>query len=86
MLTVFNREKQKVAILSDLKNYVVRRKIKQGYVALAFSLYTEDANSKIIEDEFYIHTETENFIVKSISKQKTVNRYSCELNLEDLQN
>ena len=86
MLTVFNREKQKVAILSDLKDYVVRRKIKQGYVALAFSLYTEDANSKIIEDEFYIHTETENFIVKSISKQKTVNRYSCELNLEDLQN
>ena len=71
MLTVFNREKQKVAILSDLKDYVVRRKIKQGYVALAFSLYTEDANSKIIEDEFYIHTETENFIVKSISKQKT---------------
>ena len=86
MLTVFNREKQKVAILSDLKDYVVRRKIKQGYVALAFSLYTEDANSKIIEDEFYVHTETENFIVKSISKQKTVNRYSCELNLEDLQN
>ena len=75
-----------MAILSDLKDYVVRRKIKQGYVALAFSLYTEDANSKIIEDEFYIHTETENFIVKSISKQKTVNRYSCELNLEDLQN
>ena len=86
MLTVFNREKQKVAILSDLKDYVVRRKIKQGYVALAFSLYTEDANSKIIEDEFYVRTETENFIVKSISKQKTVNRYSCELNLEDLQN
>ena len=86
MLTVFNREKEKVAILSELKDYVIRRKIKQGYVALAFSLYTEDANSKIIEDEFYIHTETENFIVKSISKQKTVNRYSCELNLEDLQN
>ena len=86
MLTVFNREKEKVAILSDLKDYVVRRKIKQGYVALAFSLYTEDANSKIIEDEFYVRTETENFIVKSISKQKTVNRYSCELDLEDLQN
>lgn len=83
MLILLDKNKVKVAALTQLKDYSIKEKINIQE-ALTFSLSLSDDNNKLIEEECYIETEEQRYIIKSIKKQATLIRYECKQDLEEL--
>lgn len=83
MLILLDKNKVKIAALTQLKDYYIKEKINTEEV-LAFSLSFADENNNLIEEECYIETEEQRYIVKAIKNQSTLSRYECKLDLEEL--
>ena len=84
MLRVFDDDKNSIGLLDELKDFYITQKLKNGEKTLAFSLYQEAELAFEIKKEWYVETEEDRYVVKSISKQVNVNRYTCMLDLEGL--
>lgn len=85
MLQLYTKEKTKLAGLLDYKNLTIEKELASGDKLLAF-LYPK--NSKFyfdIEEECYIKTKEDEFIVKEKNVQNEYTEFKCTLNLEDLE-
>lgn len=84
MIKVLNQNKKVISLVDDLKDFYIQSKLKNGDKTLAFSLYQNNDVASFLNEEWYIETESDRFVVKSINRQLNVNRYICTLDLESL--
>ncbi|MBS6509715.1 MAG: phage tail protein [Paraclostridium bifermentans] len=85
MLQLRNKYKKKIAGLTDYKNLTIEKDLASGDKVLAF-LYPKTSKSySDIEEECYINTKEDEFIVKEKNVQNEYTEFKCILNLEDLE-
>ncbi|MDU3775687.1 MAG: phage tail spike protein [Clostridium perfringens] len=85
MLQLRNKYKRKIAGLTDYKNLTIEKDLASGDKVLAF-LYPKTSKSySDIEEECYINTKEDEFIVKEKNVQNEYTEFKCILNLEDLE-
>lgn len=64
---------------------MITDKLKNGSSTLSFSLYKNNPFINEIEEEFYVETFENRYVIKSTTDQQTVKRYMCVLDLESLE-
>lgn len=83
MLILLDKKKVKIAALTQLKDFSIKERINSEEV-LTFSLFLYDENNKLIEEECYVETKDQRYIVKAIKRQSTAILYECRLDIYDL--
>ncbi|WP_290059858.1 phage tail spike protein [Paraclostridium bifermentans] len=85
MLNLHNKDKVKVAGLVDYKNLYIEKELASGDKTLAFSYPKTSKFYFDIEEECYIRTKEDEFIVKEKNVHSDYTDFKCLLNLEDLE-
>lgn len=85
MLHLKNKSKIKIAGLKDYKNLTIEKELASGDKTLAFSYPKTSKYYSDIEEECYINTKEDEFIVKEKNVGNDYTEFKCILNLEDLE-
>lgn len=64
---------------------MITDKLKNGSSTLSFSLYKNHPFIDDIQEEFYVETIENRYVIKNTNDQQTVKRYMCVLDLESLE-
>ncbi|WP_195948104.1 phage tail spike protein [Paraclostridium bifermentans] len=85
MLNLSGKDKIKIAGLVDYKNLYIEKELASGDKTLAFLYPKTSKFYSDIEEECYITTKEDEFIVKEKNVQNDYTEFKCILNLEDLE-
>ncbi len=85
MIHLRNKDKIKIAGLVDYKDLYIEKDLVSGNKLLAFSYPKTSKFYFDIEEECYITTKEDSFIVKEKNVQSDYTEFKCTLNLEDLE-
>lgn len=85
MLHLHNKDNVKIAGLRDYKNLTIEKELASGDKTLAFSYPKTSKFYFDIEEECYIRTKEDEFIVKEKSVHSEYTDFKCILNLESLE-
>lgn len=85
MLNLSGKDKIKIAGLVDYKNLYIEKELASGDKTLAFLYPKTSKFYSDIEEECYITTKEDEFIVKEKNIQNDYTEFKCILNLEDIE-
>lgn len=85
MLNLSGKDKIKIAGLVDYKNLYIEKELASGDKTLSFLYPKTSKFYSDIEEECYITTKEDEFIVKEKNIQNDYTEFKCILNLEDLE-
>lgn len=85
MLKLKDKNKNLVAGLINYKDLCIESILATGDKKLSFSLHKEDKFYNLIEEECYIETKTQEYVIKARDVGVDYTRFDCVLNLEELE-
>ncbi len=87
ILQLFDKEKNKIAGLVDYENLCIESVLDTGDKTLSFYYSLFSNNYEDIEEETYIRTKTDEYVVKAKSGASNDNKtlFTCKLNVEELE-
>ena len=85
MLKLKDKNKKLVAGLINYKDLCIESTLSTGDKKLSFSLHKEDKFYNLIEEECYIETKTQEYVIKARDVGVDYTRFDCVLNLEELE-
>ena len=85
MLKLKDKNKKLVAGLINYKDLCIESILATGDKKLSFSLHKEDKFYNLIEEECYIETKTQEYVIKARDVGVDYTRFDCVLNLEELE-
>lgn len=85
MLQLFNKDKLKLAGLVNYKDLVIESILESGDKTLSFSYPKTSKYYFDIEEEGYIRTKENEYVIKEKNVQDDYTDFKCNLNLEDLE-
>lgn len=85
MLKLKDKNKKLVAGLINYKDLCIESTLSTGDKKLSFSLHKEDKFYNLIEEECYIETKTQEYVIKARDVGIDYTRFDCVLNLEELE-
>ena len=85
MLKLKDKNKNLVAGLINYKDLCIENILATGDKKLSFSLHKEDKFYNLIEEECYIETKTQEYVIKARDVGIDYTRFDCVLNLEELE-
>lgn len=83
MLKLYNKEHEVLSALTNLKDYKIEY-VLSGEDLLEFSLSRYDENIPLIQEECYIRTEYNEYVIKAIESSDNFKRFTCNINIESL--
>ena len=83
MLKLYNKEHEAIGVLTELKDYKIEY-VLSGEDSLEFSLSRYDENIPLIEEECYIRTKHNEYVIKAIEPSDNFKRFTCNINIENL--
>lgn len=83
MLKLYNKEHEAIGVLTNLKDYKIEY-VLSGEDLLEFSLSISDENIYLVEEEGYIRTKDNEYVIKAIDPSDNFKRFSCNVNIEAL--
>ena len=83
MLKLYNKEHEVLSALTSLKDYKIEY-VLSGEDCLEFSLSRYDENIPLIEEECYIRTKYNEYVIKAIEPSDNFKRFTCNINIESL--
>ncbi len=83
MLVLLDKNKVRLAGLTDLQDYQIKKNINKGE-ELSFSLLISDTNAALVQEEGYIETKEQRYVIKSVKRQKTIVSIECRQDVEEL--
>lgn len=81
MLKIYNKEHEATGALTNLKDYKIEY-LLSGEDSLEFSLSRYDENIHLVEEEGYIRTKHNEYIVKEVDPSDNFKRFACIVNVE----
>ncbi|MCR6515291.1 phage tail protein [Clostridium sp. LY3-2] len=84
MLQLFDKNNRKIALLNKCKNICIESVLESGDKTLSFLYPSDDIFNNKIEEETYIRTRYDEFVVKTKAKVNEMDSYVCKLNVENL--
>lgn len=85
MLKLKDKNKKLVAGLINYKDLCIESALSTGDKKLSFSLHKKDKFYNFIEEEGYIETKTQEYVIKAKDVGVDYTRFDCVLNLETLE-
>lgn len=85
MLKLKDKNKKLIAGLINYKDLCIESALSTGDKKLSFSLHKEDKFYNLIEEECYIETKTQEYVIKARDVGVDYTRFDCVLNLEELE-
>ncbi|XZK09590.1 phage tail spike protein [Clostridium perfringens] len=85
MLKLKDKNKNLTAGLINYKDLCIESTLSTGDKKLSFSLHKEDKFYNLIEEECYIETKTQEYVIKARDVGVDYTRFDCVLNLETLE-
>ena len=85
MIHLYTKDKVKLAGLIDYKNLVIEHSLESGDKTLSFSYPKSSENYFDIQEEGYIRTKENEYVIKEKNVQNDYTDFKCNLNLEDLE-
>ncbi|WP_286233360.1 phage tail spike protein [Romboutsia ilealis] len=83
MLKLYNKEHEAIGVLTNLKDYRVEY-VLSGEDLVEFSLSISDENIYLVEEEGYVRTKDNEYVIKAIDPSDNFKRFSCNVNIEAL--
>ena len=83
MLKLYNKEHVAIDTLTDTKDLKIEY-VLSGEDLLEFSLSISDEKINLLEEEGYIRTKDNEYVIKAIDPSDNFKRFSCNVNIEAL--
>lgn len=84
-MQIFNDKKKRIGTLSGFKDREITTTLDSGDKELSFSYPAAGALVDLLKEEYYIHTKTDEFVIKAVEKGEQFNKYTAVLNVEELE-
>ena len=84
-MQIFNDRKKRIGTLSGFKDRAITTTLDSGDKEMTFAYPASGALVGILQEEYYIHTKTDEFVIKAVEKGEQFNKYTAVLNVEELE-
>lgn len=84
-MQIFNDKKKRIGTLSGFKDRKITTTLDSGDKELSFSYPAAGALADLLKEEYYIHTKTDEYVIKAVEKGEQFNKYTAVLNVEELE-
>ncbi len=84
-MLLFNGQKKRIGTLSGFKDREITTTLDSGDKELTFSYPAVGALVDLLKEEYYIHTKTDEYVIKAVEKGERFNKYTATLNVEELE-
>lgn len=84
-MQIFNDKKKRIGTLSGFKDREITTILDSGDKELSFSYPAAGALADLLKEEYYIHTKTDEYVIKAVEKGEQFNKYTAVLNVEELE-
>jgi phage minor structural protein len=84
-LQIFNDKKKRIGTLSGFKDREITTTLDSGDKELSFSYPAAGVLADLLKEEYYIHTKTDEYVIKAVEKGEQFNKYTAVLNVEELE-
>ena len=84
-MQIFNDKKKRIGTLSGFKDREITTTLDSGDKELSFSYPAAGALVDLLKEEYYIHTKTDEYVIKAVEKGEQFNKYTAVLNVEELE-
>lgn len=84
-MQIFNDKKKRIGTLSGFKDREITTTLDSGDKELLFSYPAAGALADLLKEEYYIHTKTDEYVIKAVEKGEQFNKYTAVLNVEELE-
>lgn len=84
-MQIYNDEKKRVGILSGYKNRTIVTTLNSGDKELSFEYPADGKMVSLLQEECYIRTKTDEYVIKATEKGEKYNKYTAALNVEELE-
>ena len=84
-MQIFNDKKERIGILQRFTNRSITTTLSSGDKELSFEYPAHGNMVDKLQAEYYIRTETDEYVLKSIEEGEILNKYLAVLNVEELE-
>ena len=84
-LQIFNDRKKRIGTLYGFKDRAITTTLDSGDKEMTFAYPASGALVGLLQEEYYIHTKTDEFVIKAVEKGEQFNKYTAVLNVEELE-
>jgi phage minor structural protein len=84
-LQIFNDRKKRIGTLSGFKDRAITTTLDSGDKEMTFVYPASGALVGLLQEEYYIRTKTDEFVIKAVEKGEQFNKYTAVLNVEELE-
>lgn len=84
-MQIFNDKKKRIGTLSGFKDREITTTLDSGDKELTFNYPAAGALVDLLQEEYYIRTKTDEFVLKAVEKGEQFNKYTAVLNVEELE-
>ena len=84
-MQIFDDKKKRIGTLSGFKDRAITTTLDSGDKELTFDYPASGALVGLLQEEYYIRTKTDEFVIKAVEKGEQFNKYTAVLNVEELE-
>lgn len=84
-MQIFNDRKKRIGTLYGFKDRAITTTLDSGDKEMTFAYPASGALVGLLQEEYYIHTKTDEFVIKAVEKGEQFNKYTAVLNVEELE-
>ena len=84
-MQIFNDRKKRIGTLSGFKDRAITTTLDSGDKEMTFAYPASGALVGLLQEEYYIRTKTDEFVIKAVEKGEQFNKYTAVLNVEELE-
>ena len=84
-MQIFDDRKKRIGTLYGFKDRAITTTLDSGDKEMTFAYPASGALVGLLQEEYYIHTKTDEFVIKAVEKGEQFNKYTAVLNVEELE-
>lgn len=84
-MQIFDDMRKRVGTLSGYRNRQITRTLNSGDKELVFEYPARGEMVDLLQEEYYIRTKTDEFVLRAVEKTADWNKYTAQLNVEELE-
>ena len=84
-MQIFNDRKKRIGTLSGFKDRAITTTLDSGDKEMTFAYPASGALVGLLQEEYYIRTKIDEFVIKAVEKGEQFNKYTAVLNVEGLE-
>lgn len=85
MIQIFDAVKRRIGAIDDLDDLQVIKTLSSGDKTISFRYPKSGEETKHLKPENYLRTETDEYVLKKVETGDTTNKYTAQLNVEELE-